>query len=190
MNSHDDERIPKGRKEIYTYTAPWTVYSMSWSKRGDGLSKFRMAIGSFREEYSNEVKLIQLVPRDTSSSLKLTNWYYMLYVMSWVKISYNCLVFMSHRWNNTPTLVSRLLLMREPTISPFQFVKPCHNRRLPPSWWGFMRCPPVHSSESPKHVLLNKINVSVCMLSITKFCLMFDVMSCKLPSILWIPTLS
>jgi hypothetical protein len=61
----------KGRKEIYTYQAPWTVYAMSWSRRGEGRNKFRMAIGSFKEEYSNEIKLIQLVPRDVSYSRRV-----------------------------------------------------------------------------------------------------------------------
>lgn len=66
MNSADNMEASKARKEIYTYTAPWTVYAMSWARRGEGRSKFRMAIGSFKEEYSNEIKLIQLVPRDPS----------------------------------------------------------------------------------------------------------------------------
>jgi DDB1- and CUL4-associated factor 7 len=48
--------IPK--KEIYTYQAPWTVYSQSWSQRMD--QKFRLAIGSFLEDYTNKVEVIQL----------------------------------------------------------------------------------------------------------------------------------
>lgn len=60
----------KGKKEIYTYQAPWTVFAMSWSRRGEGRNKFRMAIGSFKEEYSNEIKLIQLVPREASYSTR------------------------------------------------------------------------------------------------------------------------
>ena len=55
-------------KEIITYDAPWTVYSMSWCRgREDYCSTgFRMAIGSFREEYSNQVQVIQL--RDNENS--------------------------------------------------------------------------------------------------------------------------
>lgn len=41
------------RKEIYKYEAPWTVYSMNWSIRPD--KRFRLALGSFVEEYNNKV---------------------------------------------------------------------------------------------------------------------------------------
>lgn len=44
---------PPKRKEIYKYNAPWTVYGMNWSVRPD--KKFRLALGSFIEEYSNKV---------------------------------------------------------------------------------------------------------------------------------------
>lgn len=42
------------RKEIYKYEAPWTVYAMNWSVRPD--KRFRLALGSFVEEYNNKVK--------------------------------------------------------------------------------------------------------------------------------------
>ncbi len=42
------------RKEIYKYDAPWTLYSLSWSVRQD--KRFRLALGSFVEEYNNKVK--------------------------------------------------------------------------------------------------------------------------------------
>jgi len=51
------EANPK-RKEIYTYQAPWLIYGMNWSVRAD--QRFRLAIGSFEEEYSNSVRIIQL----------------------------------------------------------------------------------------------------------------------------------
>ena len=41
------------KKEIYKYTAPWSVYAMNWSLRPD--KKFRLALGSFIEDYSNKV---------------------------------------------------------------------------------------------------------------------------------------
>ena len=41
------------RKEIYRYTAPWTVFGMNWSVRQD--KRFRLAIGSFIEDYCNKV---------------------------------------------------------------------------------------------------------------------------------------
>jgi WD repeat-containing protein 68 len=46
------------KKEIYTYNAPWTIYGMNWSIRPD--QKFRLAIGSFLEDYTNKVEVIQL----------------------------------------------------------------------------------------------------------------------------------
>lgn len=47
---------PGKRKEIYRYEAPWTVYSMNWSIRPD--KRFRLALGSFVEEYNNKVASI------------------------------------------------------------------------------------------------------------------------------------
>jgi len=46
------------RKEIYKYDAPWTVYAMNWSMRPD--KRFRLAVGSFVEEYNNKVQIVQL----------------------------------------------------------------------------------------------------------------------------------
>lgn len=46
------------KKEIYTYEAPWLIYGMNWSVRPD--KKFRLAIGSFVEDYNNKVEVIQL----------------------------------------------------------------------------------------------------------------------------------
>jgi WD repeat-containing protein 68 len=47
------------RKEIYTYQAPWTVFAMSWSRKIDPTSQFRLAIGSYVEQYSNSVSIIK-----------------------------------------------------------------------------------------------------------------------------------
>mmetsp|Transcript_15511 Transcript_15511/g.27561 ORF Transcript_15511/g.27561 Transcript_15511/m.27561 type:complete len:331 (+) Transcript_15511:336-1328(+) len=46
------------KKEVYTYNAPWPVYGMGWSERKAEEFNFRFAIGSFREEYNNEVKIV------------------------------------------------------------------------------------------------------------------------------------
>jgi len=46
------------KKEIYTYEAPWLLYGMNWSVRPD--KRFRLAIGSFVEDYNNRVEVIQL----------------------------------------------------------------------------------------------------------------------------------
>lgn len=51
------------RKEIYKYQAPWPLYSMNWSVRPD--KRFRLALGSFIEEYNNKVQVISL-DEDTS----------------------------------------------------------------------------------------------------------------------------
>lgn len=50
------------RKEIYKYEAPWTLFAMSWSNRPD--KRFRLALGSFVEEYNNKVQIIQLTDED------------------------------------------------------------------------------------------------------------------------------
>ncbi len=47
------------KKEIYKYTAPWSVYAMNWSLRPD--KKFRLALGSFIEDYSNKVGRIAYI---------------------------------------------------------------------------------------------------------------------------------
>jgi len=46
------------KKEIYTHETPWPIYGMNWSVRPD--YRFRLAIGSFIEEYSNRVEIVQL----------------------------------------------------------------------------------------------------------------------------------
>jgi hypothetical protein len=46
------------RKEIYTYQAPWLVYAMNWSVRMD--NRFRLAVGSFLEDYTNKIEVVQL----------------------------------------------------------------------------------------------------------------------------------
>lgn len=46
------------KKEIYKYIAPWTVYGMNWSVRQD--KRFRLAVGSFIEDYKNKVEIIVL----------------------------------------------------------------------------------------------------------------------------------
>jgi DDB1- and CUL4-associated factor 7 len=42
--------------EIYEYTAPWMIYALSWSNR----FHYRLALGSFLEEYNNIVEVVQL----------------------------------------------------------------------------------------------------------------------------------
>ena len=51
------------KKEIIEYNAPWMIYAMAWSSRED--RPFRLAIGSFIEEYANKVEIIQLNDKTT-----------------------------------------------------------------------------------------------------------------------------
>mmetsp|Transcript_13911 Transcript_13911/g.23585 ORF Transcript_13911/g.23585 Transcript_13911/m.23585 type:complete len:327 (+) Transcript_13911:66-1046(+) len=44
---------------IYTYQAPWCIYGLAWSQRPEAHSRFRLAIGSFIEEYTNKIQIIQ-----------------------------------------------------------------------------------------------------------------------------------
>jgi hypothetical protein len=47
------------KKEMYEYKAPWPVYGLDWSKR-PGEKSFRLALGSFIEEFKNKVRLSEL----------------------------------------------------------------------------------------------------------------------------------
>ena len=49
------------KKEIYTYEAPYLLYGMNWSVRDDPRKKFRLALGSFIEEYNNKVEVLLLI---------------------------------------------------------------------------------------------------------------------------------
>ncbi|GMR57152.1 hypothetical protein PMAYCL1PPCAC_27347 [Pristionchus mayeri] len=51
-----DER----RKELYGYEAPFPLYSAAWSPAKDAQRKFRLAVASFVEEYSNRISIVQL----------------------------------------------------------------------------------------------------------------------------------
>jgi len=64
---------PGKRKEIYKYEAPWTVYSMNWSVRPD--KRFRLALGSFMEEYNNKVSCLCLLYVCTVFLAKLCSVY-------------------------------------------------------------------------------------------------------------------
>lgn len=44
---------------IYTYNAPWVIFGLAWSQRPD--TKDRLAIGSFIEEYTNKIQIVQKV---------------------------------------------------------------------------------------------------------------------------------
>lgn len=46
------------RKEIFTYKAPWTIYTSCWRRNPAG--RFQIAVGSFIEEYINQIHIVQL----------------------------------------------------------------------------------------------------------------------------------
>eukprot|EP00550_Attheya_septentrionalis_P004701 CAMPEP_0198292588 /NCGR_PEP_ID=MMETSP1449-20131203/12912_1 /TAXON_ID=420275 /ORGANISM="Attheya septentrionalis, Strain CCMP2084" /LENGTH=351 /DNA_ID=CAMNT_0043991767 /DNA_START=15 /DNA_END=1070 /DNA_ORIENTATION=- len=63
----DGGNIGAQRKEIYTYKAPWTVFAMAWSHRPDPNAQFRLAIGSYVEQYSNRVQIVKKRPASDPS---------------------------------------------------------------------------------------------------------------------------
>jgi DDB1- and CUL4-associated factor 7 len=60
------------KKEIYTYEAPWTVYSMSWRNSPEG--RFQIALGSFIEEYANQFHIVQLKRDEDGTFVKLSQF--------------------------------------------------------------------------------------------------------------------
>ena len=58
------------QKEIYDYLAPHPVYGLGWSARTD--KPFRLAVGSFIEEYTNKVEIIQLKKTEADEKFVVT----------------------------------------------------------------------------------------------------------------------
>jgi len=58
--------MSESRKEIYTYNAPWPIFGLAWSHRTNPNAKFRLACGSFMEEYSNKVQIVKKKESDPS----------------------------------------------------------------------------------------------------------------------------
>jgi len=52
-------------KEIYTLDLPWTAYTLAWCRRPAEEARLKMAIGSYKEEYSNQLQIVQLT-KDTT----------------------------------------------------------------------------------------------------------------------------
>jgi len=50
--------------ELVRYKAPWPLYGMNWSQKQD--RPFRLAIGSFVEEYCNKVRIVELNKEKTA----------------------------------------------------------------------------------------------------------------------------
>ncbi|XP_051126344.1 WD repeat-containing protein LWD1-like [Andrographis paniculata] len=56
-SDQDGSDKPQELSEIITYEAAWDIYAVGWSVRKD--RKYRLAIGSFLEEPSNHVEIVQ-----------------------------------------------------------------------------------------------------------------------------------
>lgn len=52
-----DEAPSNKKREIFTYKAPWTVYTMAWRRN---TPTFQLAVGSFMEEYVNQIQILTL----------------------------------------------------------------------------------------------------------------------------------
>ena len=68
MELADDAKKGRHKKEIYDYESPHLVYGMGWSVRKD--HSFRLALGSFVEDYANQVDIIELVQDPTTDDWK------------------------------------------------------------------------------------------------------------------------
>ena len=58
------------KKEIYHYEATWPVYSMAWRRRPEG--RFQLAIGSFIEEYINQIQIVQISKDEATGDTSVT----------------------------------------------------------------------------------------------------------------------
>ncbi|RKP40014.1 WD40-repeat-containing domain protein, partial [Dimargaris cristalligena] len=54
------------RKELCNYYAPWPVYALDWSKQPREQT-FRLAVGSFLEQYNNKLQIIQYRGNSTAA---------------------------------------------------------------------------------------------------------------------------
>jgi WD repeat-containing protein 68 len=52
----DVAQSERKESQVYTYTAPWTIYAMGFSSRPD--QKYRIGIGSFLEDIDNKIEII------------------------------------------------------------------------------------------------------------------------------------
>eukprot|EP00039_Didymoeca_costata_P023771 m.8200 g.8200 ORF g.8200 m.8200 type:complete len:400 (-) comp3853_c0_seq1:103-1302(-) len=56
----NDSTASSDASKIHRHTTPWPVYATSWSQKGK--DPFRLAVGSFVEEYRNKIQLVRLDP--------------------------------------------------------------------------------------------------------------------------------
>jgi WD repeat-containing protein 68 len=65
-----EEPVEKSKKEIYTYQCPWTAYTIAWNRKHNDANNLLMAVGSYKEEYSNQLSVIQLCKGNGGSANK------------------------------------------------------------------------------------------------------------------------
>lgn len=57
-SASNDNTFEQKKKLMFTYDAPWTTYTASWRRKKDG--RFQLAVGSYIEEYTNQIHIISL----------------------------------------------------------------------------------------------------------------------------------
>lgn len=72
-NTEPKEKRSPRSKEVFTYTAPWPVFGLGCSHRSGPGYQFRFAVGSFIEEYSNKVQIIQVDEKEETDPNSATN---------------------------------------------------------------------------------------------------------------------
>lgn len=48
------------KKEIYSYKCPWKAYTMAWCRKSEQNNVLKMAVSSYKEEYSNQLVILEL----------------------------------------------------------------------------------------------------------------------------------
>ncbi|KAK4776131.1 hypothetical protein SAY87_024092 [Trapa incisa] len=61
MQSKAAEKPAAAAAGVYTHISQWPVYALAWSHRGASCSP-RLAVGSFLEDYTNKVEVVQFNP--------------------------------------------------------------------------------------------------------------------------------
>lgn len=58
MGASEERQMRDNEKQIYTYTSDWIIYALGFSWRES--PNFRLAIGSLKEDLSNEIRIVKL----------------------------------------------------------------------------------------------------------------------------------
>jgi hypothetical protein len=66
MSSSSSAAAASAAAEIFTYDAGWPAYASAWSTHPN--RPFRLALGSFVEDYANRVRIVELAPSSENRS--------------------------------------------------------------------------------------------------------------------------